>query len=250
MDAERWQRVKQILQEAWEWDPAERSAFLDQACGHDPELRSSVEHLLASDENISKFLATPVHDEFLQAIASQESKYKSQAPGQRIGRYSSSESDTLEEGRFPPGFVIGGRYRVLALLGRGGMGEVYRAQDLVLNQIVALKFLSDAIRTKESALARFRNEVRIARQISHPNVCRVYDIGIMEGLHFLSMEYIDGEDLSSLIRRIGRLPQDKALDISRRICAGVAAAHDRGVLHRDLKPANIMIDGRGHVRIT
>ena len=102
----------------------------------------------------------------------------------------------------------------------------------------------------EAALARFRNEVRIARQVSHPNVCRVYDIGFIDGFHFLSMEYLDGEDLASLIRRIGRLPQDKAIEFARKICAGLAAAHDRGVLHRDLKPANIMIDGRGQVRIT
>jgi hypothetical protein len=91
--------------------------------------------------------------------------------------------------------------------------------------------------------------VRIAHQVSHPNVCRVYDIGFIEGLHFLSMEYLDGEDLDSLLRRIGRLPQDKAIEFARKICAGLAAAHERGVLHRDLKPANIMIDGRGQVRI-
>lgn len=161
-----------------------------------------------------------------------------------------SSVGTMEEARFAAGLIVGGRYRVQTLLGRGGMGEVYRAYDLLLNQTVALKFLSEAIGTKESALVRFRTEVRIARQISHPNVCRVYDIGVIEGLHFLTMEYVDGEDLSSLLRRIGRLPQAKALEISRRICAGLAAAHDRGVLHRDLKPANTMIDGRGQVRIT
>jgi serine/threonine-protein kinase len=130
------------------------------------------------------------------------------------------------------------------------MGEVYRALDLILNQPVALKFLLQAAHTSEAALARFRNEVRIARQVSHPNVCRVYDIGVIEGLHFLSMEYVDGENLASLLSRIGQIPPDKALEFTRRICAGLAAAHERGVLHRDLKPANIMIDGRGKVRIT
>src|SRR5712691_560216 len=162
----------------------------------------------------------------------------------------SYSSQSIEEGRFPAGTTLAGRYRILGLLGRGGMGEVYRALDLILNQPVALKFLSEAAHTGEAALARFRNEVRIARQVSHPNVCRVYDIGVIEGLHFLSMEYVDGENLASLLRRIGRLPSDKALEFTRRICAGLAAAHERGVLHRDLKPANIMIDGRGHVRIT
>jgi serine/threonine-protein kinase len=95
---------------------------------------------------------------------------------------------SVEEGRFPAGTTLAGRFRILGLLGRGGMGEVYRALDLVLNQRVALKFISAAAHTSEAALARFRNEVRIARQVSHPNVCRVYDIGVIEGQHFLSME--------------------------------------------------------------
>jgi len=161
----------------------------------------------------------------------------------------SSSPESIEEGRFPAGTILAGRYRILGLLGRGGMGEVYRALDLILNQPVALKFLLNAAHTGKAALACFRNEVRIARQVSHPNVCRVYDIGVIEGLHFLSMEYVDGEDLASLLRRIGHVPSDTALEFTRRICAGLAAAHERGVLHRDLKPANIMIDGRGKVRI-
>jgi serine/threonine-protein kinase len=138
------------------------------------------------------------------------------------------------------------RYRIIALL---GTGEVYRASDLKLGQPVALKFLPEAVAEDERALARFRNEVRIARQVSHPNVCRVYDIGEIDGLQFLSMEYVDGEDLGSLLRRIGRLPADKALEIARKLCAGLAAAHDKGVLHRDLKPSNVMLDGRGNVLI-
>src|SRR5688572_378678 len=161
-----------------------------------------------------------------------------------------SSFPSIEEGRFPAGTTLAGRFRILGLLGQGGMGEVYRALDLTLNQPVALKFIAPAEHGSEATLARFRNEVRIARQVSHPNVCRVYDIGVIEGQNFLSMEYVDGEDLASLLRRIGRLPSDKALEFTRRICAGLAAAHERGVLHRDLKPANIMIDGRGRVRIT
>jgi serine/threonine-protein kinase len=156
----------------------------------------------------------------------------------------------MDEGRFPPGTVLAQRYRIVSLLGRGGMGEVYRANDLLLGQTVALKFLPAAATANEAALSRFRNEVRTARQVSHPNVCRVYDIGEAEGLTYLTMEYVDGEDLASLLRRIGKLPQDKALEISRRLCAGLAAAHDKGVVHRDLKPANIMLDGEGQVRIT
>ena len=130
------------------------------------------------------------------------------------------------------------------------MGEVYRATDLTLGQAVALKFLPENLARDERALARFYNEVRMARQVTHPNVCRVYDIGHVEDVHYISMEFVDGEDLASLLRRIGRLPLDKALETGRKLCAGLASAHERGVLHRDLKPANIMIDARGQVIIT
>jgi len=130
------------------------------------------------------------------------------------------------------------------------MGEVYRADDLRLGQPVALKFLPAAVNDDPVRLAQFHNEVRIARQVSHRNVCRVYDIGESDGRVFLTMEYVDGEDLATLLRRIGRLPQDKGVEVARQICAGIAAAHEQGVLHRDLKPANIMLDGEGRVRIT
>src|SRR6202049_650068 len=155
-----------------------------------------------------------------------------------------------QSGGFSPGTVLVERYRIVALLGCGGMGEVYRAEDLKLGNVVALKFLPASLQNDAASLARFHAEVRNARQVSHPNVCRVYDIGEVDGQHFLTMEYIDGEDLASLLRRIGRLPADKALETAHQICAGLAAAHDCGLLHRDLKPANIMLDGRGRVRIT
>lgn len=152
--------------------------------------------------------------------------------------------------RFEPGEVLAGRYRIISRLGKGGMGEVYRADDLRLGQSVALKFLPASLIRDPQRLAYLHDEVRLTRQISHPNVCRVYDIGEAQGQTFLSMEFIDGEDLASLLRRIGRLPADKAIEIARQLCMGLAAAHDQGVIHRDLKPANIMLDGRGQVRIT
>lgn len=154
------------------------------------------------------------------------------------------------DSRFTPGTLLAGRYRIVGRLGRGGMGEVYRADDLKLGQAVALKFLPETFARDPKWLRRFNDEVRIARDVAHPNVCRTYDIVEADGEHFISMEFVDGEDLSSLLRRIGRLPQDKAIEIARQLCAGLAAAHDRGVLHRDLKPANVMLDGRGRVRIT
>jgi serine/threonine protein kinase len=156
----------------------------------------------------------------------------------------------LRKERFPPGTLLASRYRIVSCLGKGGMGEVFRADDLILGQPVALKFLPESAKSNVNLLTRFYDEVRIARQISHRNVCRVYDIGEVDGQPYLSMEYIDGEDLGSLLRRIGRLPADKATEFARKLCAGVAAAHAQGVLHRDLKPANIMIDSRGELRIT
>ena len=173
------------------------------------------------------------------------------------GTARSSSGPVTDGGRFAPGEMLGERYRIIGLLGRGGMGEVYRADDLKLGQAVALKFLPESPAAPGQADAdatamadRFRAEVRNARQVSHPNVCRVYDIGEVEGRLFLSMEYVDGEDLATLLKRIGRLPPAKALEIARQLCAGLAAAHDKGVLHRDLKPSNIMIDGQGRARIT
>ena len=159
----------------------------------------------------------------------------------------SSDSD---HSRFPSGVVVANRYRIVALIGQGGMGEVYRADDLKLGQVVALKFLPLAVASDPSRLVRLFAEARLAREVTHPNVCRVHDVGEVDGQHFLTMEYVDGEDLASLLRRIGHLPRDKGLEIARQICAGLAAAHARGVLHRDLKPSNVMIDGRGRARLT
>jgi hypothetical protein len=133
-------------------------------------------------------------------------------------------------GRFVSGAILAGRYQIVALLGRGGMGEVYRAEDLSLGQPVALKFLPDFVAADAERLSRFRAEVSVARQVSHPNVCRVYDIGEADGHVFLSMEYIDGEDLATLLRRIGRLAPDKAVEMARQLCAGLAAAHDKGAI--------------------
>ena len=160
------------------------------------------------------------------------------------------EPDAPASARFAPGALIADRFRIVAQLGHGGMGEVFRADDLKLGQSVALKFLRRDVAHDRGRLERLHAEVRIGRQVSHPNVCRLYDIFEFEDSPFLVMEYVDGEDLASLLRRIGRLPADKAIDIARDLSAGLAAAHDLGVMHRDLKPANVMIDGRGKARIT
>ena len=159
-------------------------------------------------------------------------------------------NETQPSGGFAPGTVLAGRYRLIVSIGKGGMGEVYKADDLELGQTVALKFLPAAIAKDEAALKRFRSEVRTARQVAHPNVCRVFDIAEANGVYFITMEYVDGDDLSGLLRRIGRLPSDKAIETSRQLCLGLHAIHEAGILHRDLKPANIVIDSRGKARIT
>src|SRR5580700_608533 len=189
-------------------------------------------------------------------------------PGDSLGatprKRSSSPSGNIStssgyEAHYVPGTILADRYRIVSPLGKGGMGEVYRAEDLRLGQTVALKFLPRSLAQTDQALERFTREVRLARQVSHPNVCRVFDLGEISEvgadgkrteLTFLTMEFVDGEDLASLMRRIGRLPSDKALEIAQQLCAGLAAAHQSGIVHRDLKPANIMLDGRGRVRIT
>jgi hypothetical protein len=170
------------------------------------------------------------------------------SPGTTSGWLTSSGS--IDHGRFEPGTVLGSRYRIVGKLGKGGMGEVYRADDLKIGQQVALKFLPAEVDRDPARLTQLHTEVRMARQVSHPNVCRVYDIDEEDGHTFLSMEYVDGEDLASLLKRIGRFPEERALEIAGQVCAGLAAAHQRGVVHRDFKPANVMIDGVGHVRIT
>lgn len=155
----------------------------------------------------------------------------------------------IDYGMFEPGHTILGRYRIVERIGAGGMGTVYRADDRVLNQPVALKFLPESMADQPSRKARFLNEARVALQITHPNVCRVHDVGEVGGRQFISMEFIDGDDIASLLKRVGRPPVERALALAHQICAGLQAAHDKGVLHRDLKPANVMVDADGNARI-
>ncbi len=218
-------------------DPARREAFVNDKCGDDSRLKRNLLALLAAAEEPESFLDQPAVRFDVTTTAF----------GKNNG---SGLSDSSHHGRFLPGTKLADRYRIVSLLGRGGMGEVYRADDLRLGQTVALKFLPRELAKDAKRLEYFHREVKLARQIAHPNICRVYDIGEVDGQQFLSMEYIDGEDLKTLLHRIGRLQKDKGIQIARQLCSGLAAAHAKGVLHRDLKPANIMIDGQGQVRIT
>jgi len=188
-------------------------------------------------------------DEKDRPVSQDEEPTLSTIGSRRSGPDGGATATPSDGGDFFSGQVIAGRFRIVGRIGSGGMGDVYRADDHELGTSVALKFLPIKLAGDQVRLARLRNEVRVARQVAHPNVCRVYDIGDADGRPFLSMEFIDGEDLASLLRRIGRLPKDKAIELAREICAGVGAAHELGVVHRDLKPANVMIDGRGRARV-
>jgi eukaryotic-like serine/threonine-protein kinase len=204
------QRAKDVFLAALERPPADRQAFLADACRGDEALLREAESLLAFHED--------------------------------------EDASEPPEVTFAAGDVFAGRYRMIARIGRGGMGDVWRADDLVLNTPVALKLLYSSELADRS---RILNEVRLSRQITHPAVCRVFDVGETPGgIIFYSMELIDGEDLAAFVGRVGRLPSEKVVEIARQLCEGLAAAHAQGVLHRDLKPANVLIDNDGRVRIT
>ena len=147
------------------------------------------------------------------------------------------------------GTAFGGRYQVIEDLGKGGMGRVYKIYDEKTREKIALKLLKPEIAADKEAIERFGNELRFARKISHRNVCRMYDLGEEKGTHFITMEYVSGEDLKSIIRMMGPMSAGKTLHIARQISEGLAEAHRLGVYHRDLKPQNIMIDREGNVRI-
>jgi eukaryotic-like serine/threonine-protein kinase len=209
-------QVKEIFLAALNRDALERHNFLTAACAGDEALRQDVESLLAAYDH-----ADDAEREAFRAAPDADS--------------------------FAPGETFAGRYRMVTRLGQGGMGDVWRVDDLVLGMPVALKLLHT---TGPAGRALVLNEVRLARRVTHPGVCRVFDVGEEHGQVFLSMELVDGEDLSTLLHHVGRLPSEKVADIGRQLCLALAAAHTQGILHRDLKPDNILIDANGSVRIT
>jgi len=147
------------------------------------------------------------------------------------------------------GTLFASRYEIIEELGTGGMGKVYRAEDKKINQEIALKLIKPEIAAEKKTLERFNNELKTARMISHRNICRMFDLGESEGNHFITMEYVSGEDLKSLIRRVKQLTTGTAVTIAKQVCEGLSEAHRLDIVHRDLKPSNIMIDKEGNARI-
>lgn len=147
------------------------------------------------------------------------------------------------------GSTFAGRYQIIEELGKGGMGRVYKAIDKEVNAKIALKLITPEIASDKKTIERFRNELKIARDITHKNVCRMYDLNREKGSYYITMEYVPGEDLRSFIHRSGQLAVGTAVKIAKQICDGLSEAHELGVVHRDLKSNNIMIDREGNVRI-
>ena len=220
-------RAKEIFLAASARPAAERAAFLDAQCGSDATLRAHLDELLRHHSALATAPAA--------AEPTGDTPVGSAAP--RL---------------FDAGTIVAGRYRMVAPIGRGGMGEVYRADDLVISQPVALKFLPSAFGNNPAWLERLLRELRLARRVTHPNICRLHDVDVDDatGAVFLSMELIPGDNLRTLLQRIGRYSEERAITVARQLCVALAAAHAAGVLHRDLKPANIMIDDTGAVRVT
>ena len=224
--SDRWRRVWDLFHSALNLESAQRSAFLEQACGSDDDLRLEVEELLASHERGSSLLDQPVE----LAVDPVEG---AALPTETLDR-SSAESLSV-------GTVLAGRFEIVGFLGKGGMGAVYAARDRELGSTVALKVMRPEIAANPEARERFRREINLARQVTHPNVCRIYDLFHHdEQVLFLSMELLEGQTLAETLRREGPLGLSEAMSVVEQVAAALEAAHRAGIVHRDFKSANVM----------
>jgi serine/threonine protein kinase/sugar lactone lactonase YvrE len=222
MTPERWQQLKQIFQSALERNPAERSAFLNQACAEDPALRSQVESLISSHNQAGDSIEAMAMEAATEILADDQ-------PGPIVGKHI-------------------GHYRVLARIGSGGMGEVFLAQDMSLGRKVAVKLLRSDFTRIEERLRRFQQEARAASALNHPNILTIHEIGHDGSLHFMATEYVEGETLRQHLSR-ARITVGQTLDVGVQVASALAAAHQAGIIHRDIKPENIMLRTDGNVKV-
>jgi serine/threonine protein kinase/tetratricopeptide (TPR) repeat protein len=226
MKQERWQTVEKLYHSAFELPVSDRAPFLREACSQDPGLLEEVESLLRHSSIPQSVLDTPAIDLLAKAVAT-------------------------EEGDFPASVLEGktiSHYRVIECIGKGGMGVVYKAEDMKLQRNVALKLLPRFLASDREALNRFEREAQAASALNHPNICTVYEVDEAQGLHFIAIELLDGETLK---QRIARGPVEilEILGIGVSICDALQTAHSAGIIHRDIKPSNIVLTRRGMVKL-
>ena len=237
MNAQQWERAKEIFDAALTQPQAERSGFVMHACSDDPDLIAEVLELLEADAQAGSFLDTPIVD-------LKSDSHRGITPVQ------------LPFNILHAGEMISGRFEIGRFLGQGGMGQVYEAKDIELGICVALKTIRPEISSDEHVLARFKKEVHLTRRVTHPNVCRVFDIGrhtptaglsssSSQAFAFLTMELLEGETLSDLLRRKRKLETSETLPIAEQVADGLTAAHRLGIVHRDIKPSNILLVASG-----
>ena len=220
MTPERYQQIGKLLEAALELEPERRASFLDEACAGDPELRREVESLIVSDEQAGSFIAGPALE-----IA--------------VG--------LMEQTQLPVARKIG-HYRILSLLGAGGMGQVYLAEDTKLDRKVAIKFLSSESIDDSQGNRRLIREARAAARLDHPNICAIHEVGDEDDRAFIVMQYLEGETLAARIARKPMEPRD-SLDVAVDVADALSEAHSRGIIHRDIKPQNIMLTARGRAKV-
>src|SRR5262245_17295858 len=218
MDAKRWGQIKEIYDRALDLRDEEREGFLAEACGGDDDLRREVESLLAAHEDAGQFLQSPAVEVAALEIVADE--VASPAP-QLIGRDLAN-------------------YRIVSLLGRGGMGEVYLAEDKRLHRKVALKLLPARFTNDTERVRRFEREAKAASATNHPNILTIYEVGQTEGLHFIATEFVDGVTLRQALQSDG-MSIAESLSVAIQVAGALAAAHEAGIIHRDIKPENVMV---------
>ncbi|HYG83121.1 MAG TPA: serine/threonine-protein kinase, partial [Pyrinomonadaceae bacterium] len=226
MTNQRWQQIKEIFHASLERGPGERRAFLAQACAGDEALRGEVESLIKAHESEGSFIDSPAYEV---------------AAGWLVGADATAAMASLVGQRV-------GRYKILAELGAGGMGEVYLAEDSSLGRRIALKLLPDSFTNDADRLRRFRQEARTASALNHPNIVTIHEIGEHAGRRFIATELIEGQTLRQRLAS-GPLATGEALDIITQAASAVAAAHEAGIIHRDIKPENVMLRSDGYVKV-